>query len=159
MIRLPCPADAPFAVAGDEKTNVGLVVRAIFEQPERTLGTWVSCESEKLSCRQWVEALGSAAQAQGLDGSVEFEECSMQPFEDKWGVVGAECGLMFQYIAAEQERSFLNTSGLPEVTVKDLGLDTGLISARELYHNTDCGALFRSAEDGTPRFGTIGVKD
>ncbi len=98
MICLPCSADAPFAVAGDEKTNVGLVVRAIFEQPERTLGTWVSCEAERLSCRQWVEALDSAAQEQGLHGSVEFEVCSVQDFENKWGVVGTECGLMFQYI-------------------------------------------------------------
>lgn len=83
MIRLPCRADASFSVAGDEKTDVGLVVRAKFEQPERTLGTWATCEAEKLSGRHQVEALDSAAQVQGLDGSVGFEECSVQPFENQ----------------------------------------------------------------------------
>lgn len=144
-------------MAGDEKLNVGLVARAIFEQPERTLGAWVSCEAEKLSCQQWVEALNSAAKAQGLHGSVLFQECSMDDFEAKFGVVGTECGVMFQYIGEARERSFQNTSGLPEVSVRELGISAELVSSRELFGHVDCAALFRSADDDTPRFGTIGV--
>lgn len=158
MIRLPCPADAPFSVAGDEKTNVGLVARAIFEHPERTLETWVACEAEELSCQQWVEALDSAAKAQGLHGSVLFEECSMEGFEAKFGVVGTEVGVMFQYIGDTRERSFHNTSGLPEVSMRELGIDAELVSSREFFEHADCGALFRSADDDTPQFGTISIK-
>lgn len=144
-------------MAGDEKTNIGLVARAIFERPERTLGTWVPCQAEQLSFRQWVGVLDTAAKMQGLDASVAFEECSFEAFEEKWGLVGVECGLMFQYYGDARERSFQNTSGLPEVSLKELGVDTSLVSTRKLFDRVDCGALLRQGDDDTPRLGTIGV--
>ena len=86
------------------------------------------------------------------------EDFSMEDFEAKFGIVGTECGEMFEYIGDTHERSFQNTSGLPEVSVRELGIYVDLVSTRELFDHVDCGALFHSGDDDTPQFGTIGIK-
>src|SRR6186713_3228030 len=53
VVQLPCLPDVPFSIAGDENENVGILVRAIFEQPDKSIGTWITCEPEQISCRQW----------------------------------------------------------------------------------------------------------
>lgn len=157
VIRMPCSADAPFAVAGDVKTNVGLTVCAIFEQPKLTRGAWLTCVAEVMSFRQWVGALDAAAKAQGLSGSIVFEECSLKEFEEKFGDMGTETGVMLQYYHDERERSFENTSGLPEVSLRELGVDDAMVSSRDLYDRTDLKALLNSGDDHVPRYGTLGL--
>ena len=81
-------------MTGDKSKNVGIVVRAIFEQPDKSLSTWVACESEWTSCRQWIAGLNAAAQSQGVKRSVTFKEGAMKSIEDRWGVLGNEIGQM-----------------------------------------------------------------
>jgi hypothetical protein len=66
VVQLPCLPDVPFSIAGDENENVGILVRAVFEQPEKSIGTWIACESEHISCRQWVACLDMAVKSQGV---------------------------------------------------------------------------------------------
>lgn len=117
------------------------------------------CEAEMLSCQEWVEALNSAARAQGFRGSLTFEECSMGSFEEKWGVVGTEVGVMYQCIGDMRAQSFQNTSGLHELRLKDLDLEIGLVTTKQLFEQTDCAALLRKGDDDTPQLGTIGIKN
>jgi hypothetical protein len=105
-----------------------------------------------------VEALSSAGKAQGHHETVVFEQCDLKSFEDKFGVAGTEIGEMFAYIGEVKERSFANTSGLPEVSPQELGVVADLVSARRFFDRTDCGALLRQGTDDTPRFGTLGVE-
>ena len=117
------------------------------------------CEAEKMTCQEWVETLRLAAKAQGYQGSLLYEECSMETSEEKWGVVGTELGVMYQYIADMRAQSFQNTSGLPEVSLRDWGLDTGLVTTRQLFDQTDCAPLFQRGDDEPPLLGTIGVRN
>ena len=154
MIQLPCRPDVPFSIAGDESENVGIMVRAIFEQPDKSIGTWVSCESERISCRQWVACLGAAAKSQGVQKSVTFEECTIQSLEESWGILGNEIGQMMAYISETEGRAFENTSGLPEINASHLGVQTELVSVNVFYENLDCVALLREVDDGKKVMGT-----
>lgn len=154
VVQLPCPSDVPFSMAGDESHNVGIVVRAIFEQPTKSRGTWVACESERISCREWVACLETAARSQGANSSVTFEECTMRSIEDRWGILGNEIGQMMAYIGEVEERAFGNTSGLPEISARQLGVQDDLVFAREFYRKLDCAALLREVDAGERHLGT-----
>jgi hypothetical protein len=153
-VKLPCPADVPFSLAGDESKNVGIFVRAIFEQPDKSLGTWVACESERISCRKWVECLDASAQAQGVKKRVTFEECTMQDIEDRWGILGNEIGQMMAYVGEVKDRAFENTSGLPDLKASQLGIESELVSAKTFYEHLDCVALLREVDNDERHLGT-----
>jgi hypothetical protein len=140
-------------MAGDEENNVGIMVRSILTSPEKSLGTWIACEAERISCRQLVAALDSAARSQGVDKSVTFEECTMQSMEEKWGVVGNEIGQMMTYIAEVKDRAFENTSGLPEITADQLGIE--LVDTKSFYENLDCVALLKQVDNDEVHLGTV----
>lgn len=144
----------PFAIAGNEEENVGVLVRAIYEQPEKSIGTWVACESEHITCRQWVACLGTAAKSQGVQKSVTYKECTMQSMEERWGILGIEIGQMMAYISDFGDRAFENTSGLPESTATQLGVQAELVPVSSFYEKLDCVALFREVDDGERHLGT-----
>jgi hypothetical protein len=144
----------PFSVAGDENENVGILVRAIFERPENSRGTWISCESEQISCRQWVACLDTAAKSQGFQKSITFEECTMQSIEERWGILGNEIGQMMAYISEVKERAFENSSGLPEISASQLGVQAELVPVSVFYEKLDCVALLREVDDGERHLGT-----
>ncbi|KAK5062504.1 hypothetical protein LTR84_004577 [Exophiala bonariae] len=154
VIQLPCSPDVPFSIAGDENENVGILVRAIFEQPETSIGTWISCESERISCRQWVACLDTAAKSQGVRKTITFEECTMQSIEERWGVLGNEIGQMMAYISELEERAFENTSDLPEINASQLGVQAELVPVRVFYEKLDCVALLREVDNGEIHLGT-----
>lgn len=158
MIQLPCHPDVPFSIAGDESENVGILVCAIFEQPEQSIGTWISCESERISYRQWVACLDTAAKSQGVQKSITFEECTMKSIEETWGILGNEIGQMMAYISEIGERAFENTSGLPEINANQLGVQTELIPVNVFYEKLDCVALLREVDDGERVLGTASRK-
>jgi hypothetical protein len=144
----------PFSIAGDENENVGILVRAIFEQPEKSIGTWIACETEHISCQQWVACLDTAAKSQGVQKSVTFEECTMQSIEERWGILGNEIGQMMAYISEVKERAFENTSGLPESSASQLGVQAELVPVSVFYEKLDCVALLREVDDGERHLGT-----
>lgn len=154
VVQLPCLPDVPFSIAGDENENVGILVRAIFEQPEKSMGTWIACETEHMSCRQWVACLDTAAKSQGAQKSVTFDECTMQSIEERWGILGNEIGQMMAYISEVKERAFENTSGLPESSATQLGVQAELVPVSAFYEKLDCMALLREVDESLRHLGT-----
>jgi hypothetical protein len=154
VVQLPCSPDVPFSIAGDESENVGTLVRAIFEQPEKSLGTWIACESERISCRQWVACLDAAAKSQGVQKSITFEECTMESIEESWGILGNEIGQMMAYISEAEGRAFDNTSGLPEISARQLGIQAEMVPASVVYEKLDCVGLLREVDGGERHLGT-----
>jgi hypothetical protein len=155
---MSCPPDAPFSIAGGVTTNIGLVVRAAFEQPTLALGKWITLETEFWSFNQWVAALDAASKAQGHSANIVYEEIDDKAFEEKFPIYGTETKLMLRYYADEKvgKRAFENTSGLPEVSLAELGVE-GLVGTRELLDEVDCGKLLKEGETDEARFGAIGM--
>jgi hypothetical protein len=140
-------------MAGDETKNVGLMVSAILGHPDKCLGRWINCEAEKISCRQLVAAMEAAVRSQGLERTIVFEECTMQSLEDEWTVIGNEIGQMMSYIGDVKDRAFENTSGLPIITARELGLE--LFDTKSFYNELDCIELIHQVDRGEIRLGTV----
>jgi hypothetical protein len=140
-------------MAGDENKNVGILTEAILTQPEKSMGTWVACESEHLSCRQWVAAFRAAARRQGVRKTIVYEECSIRSMEEAWGILGNEIGQMMLYISETGRWAFENTSGLPEIKPERLGVE--LFDTRAFYEQFDCVALMRQVDNEEVHLGTV----
>lgn len=78
----------------------------------------------------------------------------MQSMEDRWGILGNEIGQMMAYIGDTKDRAFENTTGLREITAKELGVGEQLVSTQALYEKTDCAALFKEVDAGEMHLGT-----
>ncbi|KAK8095160.1 uncharacterized protein PG998_014384 [Apiospora kogelbergensis] len=81
---LAVPASARIPLAGDEKTNVGLFVKAILDQPEKTLpARAVAGCVEQLTYGEMVRAYGTA---QGTD--IRCVQISKDDYQKLWPVWG-----------------------------------------------------------------------
>ena len=129
----PCSPTVKMPFTGDESLNTGLIVRAIFSQPDKTLGRYVSGHSEMLSCQEWAATLTKALEHQGKKGvEVIFMECTLEAWGTLWGPVGMVLGTMFRYFDEFGPASYeKGTGGAPLVTPKDLGVDGKLRSTEE----------------------------
>lgn len=78
----------------------------------------------------------------------------MQSIEERWGVLGNEIGQMMAYISDVKERAFENTSGLPECSASQLGVQEELVPVKVFYEKLDCMALLREVDDNETHLGT-----
>ena len=129
---MPCTPDALFPFIGDESVNVGLIARAIFEQPEKTIGRAVLGIAEMQSCQDWVNTLTKTFRRQGKDIDIAYVECTMTAFESLWGPIGTEIGLMMQFFRDVEFGGFKAKTGSESVlTPKDLGIEGELRSTED----------------------------
>lgn len=137
LLILPISPDVAFPLAGDEALNVGLFSKAIFSQPEKTIGRYVNGAAEILSAREWAKSLGKALKRRGKDTRVVFMESTLGEFEELWGALGTEIGLMFKYFNDYGEGSYgVGVEGNQVVTAQELGI----------------AGLLRSSEDAAAQF-------
>lgn len=78
----------------------------------------------------------------------------MQSMEERWGVLGNEIGQMMAYISEVKERAFENTSGLPESSASQLGVQAELVPVSVFYEKLDCVALLREVDNSERHLGT-----
>ncbi|KAF5010775.1 hypothetical protein FDECE_3072 [Fusarium decemcellulare] len=137
LLVLPISPDVPLPFAGDEKFNVGLFAKAIFSQPEKTIGCYVNGTAETVSAREWARSLEKALGRRGQDTRVVFLGSTLSDFEKLWGAGGTEIGLMFEYFNKYGKESYeAIPGGLPVLSAKELGIDSLLKS------NEDAAAGF-----------------
>ena len=131
---LPCSPDVPIPFSGDEAINVGLFAKAIFAQPDKTFARTVLVAKEVMSCRDWAAAFERVMRSLGKDDKVVFVECSVSAYEELWGALGTEVGIMFAYFKEFGRRAFEAESGdHPIMTAKDLGIENQLRSTEDKF--------------------------
>lgn len=133
IITLPCSAETKIAFAGDETVNIGLIVHAIFTQPDKTLGKIVWGVTEYLTGPEIASALSKALEKtaakvpnSGIPSTqVAFVETTLESYEAIWGPVGTETGIMYKLMNDVPSFSPRWGSGdvsEPIVTPSELGL-------------------------------------
>ncbi|KAJ9144570.1 hypothetical protein NKR23_g5820 [Pleurostoma richardsiae] len=138
LITFPCSADVAIPFIGDETVNVGLIVKAILSQPEKTFGRYVLGASEIMSCQDWAESFAKALRRQGHNSDAVFLECSLELFERIWGHVGTEIGVMFTYFRDIGYTGYeAEAGGSPILTPKDLGIEASLHSTEDRLATLD----------------------
>ncbi|KAL4958358.1 hypothetical protein BDW69DRAFT_154328 [Aspergillus filifer] len=126
FITLPCSPYTTIPMVGNVTPNVGLIVDAIFRQPELSLRKYVLAAAEYLTAKEWVQALSKVC-----GKNIVFLETSLECYEGLFGPTGRELGLMMKYIEELGEGSF--TVGVDEghlLMPRDLGLE-GLLKTTE----------------------------
>lgn len=131
LLVLPISPDSLIPFAGDVSFNVGQVVKAIFAQPEKTIGHYVEVTAEVTSIREYAKTLENALKRRGKETRVIFLESSLSDFEQIWGPVGTEIGLMFKYFNDYGDGNYEMHSGTYRyVTAKQLGIE-GILRKNE----------------------------
>ncbi|UKZ76897.1 hypothetical protein TrVFT333_004612 [Trichoderma virens FT-333] len=120
------PADTPLRPIGDAKNNVGIFIKAIIDQPNKTLPRkHVLAHTENITCGEmlqlWAEAQGKPA---------EYIELQPEDFNKIWPGWAEEIGIMMQFfwwakVTRSQNDGVLSRS--------DLGISTGLIGTKEAF--------------------------
>ncbi|KAL4739034.1 hypothetical protein BDV11DRAFT_205439 [Aspergillus similis] len=113
---------------GDEKVNVGLFVKAILEQPEKTLpGKTVSAVLEQRSFGDVVEAFGKTKGVQARCVRIDREV-----YRALWPVWGNVLDISHAYFEDAGERAFSAKEGEKVLIKEDLGVD-GLAGIEEAF--------------------------
>ncbi|KAJ0119898.1 HSCARG dehydrogenase [Diaporthe amygdali] len=124
LLVLPISADSLIPFAGDAPFNVGQFVKAIFAQPEKTIGRYVNATAELTSIQEYAKTLETALKSQGKEIKVNFLECSLSDFEQLWGALGTEIGLMFKYFNDHGDGNYeTDPHTYQYMTAKDLGIE------------------------------------
>ncbi|CAI6088231.1 unnamed protein product [Clonostachys chloroleuca] len=132
LVQYPMGPDVKFAFIGDEVINTGIYVKAILEQPEKTIGRVIVGVADYLSCNEWAAIFQKVQDKLGSGSKVLCKECSLAEYEEKWGAIGTEVGLMMAYFNEFGEKSFsTSTWGWPVATAGDLGIEHDLRSTEE----------------------------
>jgi len=120
------PADVPIPSIGDAPANIGLFIRAILEQPRKTLpGKFVLAHVEVLTAGEILQAWG---RAQGK--MVQYLQVGDEAYNSLWPLWGEEMGLNMKYFEFAKEKSFSTEGEL--LTKDDLGIE-GLIGEEEAF--------------------------
>lgn len=137
---MPCSPHASIPFIGDEHLNVGLFVRAILEQSDKTIGRFVLGSAETLSCREWADQFTEALRRTGKypDTETVFIESSLADFGQLWGNGGLEIGGMMEYYKAYGIDGWKGHIGSePVLTAADLGIEKDLNSVADLLARLD----------------------
>ncbi|KAL7931796.1 hypothetical protein V8C35DRAFT_103285 [Trichoderma chlorosporum] len=141
VLILPCLPASRFPFAGDERQNTGTIVRAIFTQPDKTLGKFVLGVSEYLSCSDWARALSTALSQQGTNVDVSFLETTLQSYNNLRGHHATEIGYMLKFFSDFKEESFIGgTAGLI-LTPQDLGVQGSMISVEDMLKSMNWSSI------------------
>lgn len=138
MVKLPLRPDASFSSIGDERKNIGVIVRAILHSGERSYEKWVIGEAHRTTMSQDVEALGRVVKEQlGSETQVAYADTSSQEYEAIWGPVGTEKATMLQYYGL-QDDAFVDAGQKGKALYpQDLG-----VTSDELATVEDCLGSF-----------------
>ena len=120
------PATVPIKTIGDARTNVGVFVKSILAQPDRTLyGRVVLAYAEETTAgdmlQTWARAQGKTAQY------IQIDEAT---FNAIWPMWAEEIGAMMQYWNEVKDRSW---SGEPSILTKEDLNVTGLIGLEDSF--------------------------
>jgi len=109
------PPDTPIAHIGDHSTNVGVFVKAIIENPEKTKsGRYVHGSVVDMTVAETATAWAKATSKQ-----MDYHETPYDAYLDQWGKFGEELGIMMKFWVHDGERSWKIPGGLE---ASDLGL-------------------------------------
>lgn len=124
---LASPSSVRVQMVGDERTNVGLFVKSILEQPEMTLcGKYVLAAVEDMS---FAEIVSAFAAAQGL-GVVQHVGVTREVYIKLWPLWADLMDDTHSYFELMAEKSFSGEEGI--LTMKDLGVE-GLVGSAEAF--------------------------
>ncbi|KAK5652388.1 hypothetical protein OQA88_10580 [Cercophora sp. LCS_1] len=119
-------ADTPVHTIGDVTRNIAPFVKAIVEQPEKTLGQVVKASSEVFGAE---ELLQLWARTKGV--KAQFVRVSGKDFGQIWPLWADEMGVMMEFWD-EYRESWVDTLGRKVVTGEELGV-RGLVSVEEAF--------------------------
>ncbi|KAL4995603.1 hypothetical protein BDV10DRAFT_174417 [Aspergillus recurvatus] len=113
---------------GDEKVNVGLLVKAILEEPEKTLpGKTVSGVFEQRPFGDIVEAFGKAKGVQARCVRIDREA-----YRSLWPIWGDVLDISHAYLEDTGQMAFTSKEGEAVLTRKDLRVE-GLVGIEEAF--------------------------
>jgi hypothetical protein len=120
------PADVPILSIGDVRTNVGIFVKAILAQSEKTRnGHSVLAYAEETTAgdllQSWAKAQGKVAQ---------YVQVDIPTFNALWPKWSEEMGVMMEFWDWAREKSWAAPGGV--LTKSDLGVE-GLVGAEEAF--------------------------
>ncbi|KAF5554639.1 nitrogen metabolic regulation nmr [Fusarium mexicanum] len=117
---LPAPSSVPLSLAGDVRTNVGIFVHAILEQPSKTLpGKFVLAVTDVMSCGKLLSLWAAAKQKEA-----EYVMVDKQTYHSLWPKWGEVMEANFTYFGLAGDRSYSGENGV--LTKDDLGV-VGLV--------------------------------
>ncbi|KAL6885804.1 hypothetical protein GGI43DRAFT_418725 [Trichoderma evansii] len=117
----PTPASVQFPLIGDATVNIGLFVRAIIEQPHKTLGgKFVYGVTDIMTAG---EMLATWASVHGVEA--EYVQVDKETYYSLWPLWGKAMGRMHEYLEWAKESSF---SGEDVILSKE---DLGIIGLRD----------------------------
>ncbi|KAF5646379.1 nitrogen metabolic regulation nmr [Fusarium sp. NRRL 52700] len=127
---LPAPSSVPLSLAGDVRTNVGLFVRVILEQPMKTLpGKFVLAVTDVMSCGELLSLWAAAKQKEA-----EYVMVDKQTYHSLWPKWGEVMEANFTYFGLVGDRSYSGEEGV--LTKDDLGV-VGLVNTAEAIEIMD----------------------
>jgi hypothetical protein len=141
VIILPCASESRFPFVGDERHNTGTIVKAIFTQPEKTLGKFVLGVSEYISCSDWAHALSIALRQRGTNATVSFVETTLEGYNNLRGHHAAEIGYMLNFFSELKEQSYTKGTVGQILTPGDLGVQESMISAEDMLKHMDWSSI------------------
>jgi hypothetical protein len=119
-------ADVPLTTIGDPRVNIGRFVKAVLENPGKTLpGKVVLAAAEETTVGGYLEAW-SAFQKK----PATYVQIPADVFDTIWPVYGKELRLMHEFWDWAREKSW--TGDQPVLTKEDLGL-TNLVGIQETF--------------------------
>lgn len=121
------PSDVPIRTIGDAEANIGLFVKAIITQPEKTLpGKFVVAHVEDTTAgdmlQTWAKAQGKTAQ---------YVQVDEKTFNAMWPMWSEEAGIMMQFWDWAREKSWSGEEGL--LTKDDLNVEGRLVGLEEAF--------------------------
>ncbi|EWZ46213.1 hypothetical protein BFJ63_vAg14823 [Fusarium oxysporum f. sp. narcissi] len=117
---LPAPSSVPLNLVGDARTNVGLFVHAILEQPTKTLpGKFVLAVTDVMSTGKLLSLWASSKQKEA-----EYVMVDKQTYHRLWPKWGEVMEANFTYFGLVGDRSYSGENGV--LTKDDLGV-VGLV--------------------------------
>ncbi|EHK22024.1 uncharacterized protein TRIVIDRAFT_70979 [Trichoderma virens Gv29-8] len=115
-----------FPLVGDATVNVGLFVRAIIQQPDKTLGgKFVHGVTDVMTAE---EILSTWALVHGFEA--EYVQVAKETYYSLWPQWGKAMDRMHEYLEWAEDRSFSGEDVI--LSKEDLGV-TGLSSTRDAF--------------------------
>ena len=121
------PPDVPIKSIGDAEANVGLFVKAILAQPNKTLpGKFVLAQVEETTAggmlQTWAKAQGKTAQ---------YVQVDSQTFHTIWPMWAEEMGTMMQFWDWAREKSWTGEVGI--LTKNDLNMKENFVGVEQVF--------------------------
>ncbi|KAI9774124.1 MAG: hypothetical protein M1840_005217 [Geoglossum simile] len=130
VLLQPTPPSVPILTIGDTKSNTGIFVRAILNQPKLTLSKFVLAYTESLTVGQLLENWSAATGKPSV-----FVQTSLEDFDRVWPGFGLEMGVMMKFWDEAGDQSW---SGEEIVRSEDLGIDnSALVGSKEAISRID----------------------